>query len=139
MSATPAPDLTNPAMSEVIDHYMKGLALFGQNRHLEAIEEYKKGLAIDPSHTDSLLALATAQMNAGLLDDAVATGKQLTSLDAEDPFAHTTLSMIYQRKGMIEEAEKEQAKARMLSWKQELKQNPNAQPPGPPGGVGVAQ
>lgn len=126
-------------MSEVIDHYMKGLALFGQNRHIDAIEEYKKGLAVDPEHTDTLLALATAQMNAGLLDDAIATGKRLTGLDPEDPFAHTTLSMIYQRKGMIDEAEKEQAKARMLSWKQELKQNPNAAPPGPAGGMDVIQ
>ena len=35
--------------------------------------------------------------------------------------------------------EKEQAKARMLSWKQELKENPNASPPGPAGGMGVIQ
>ena len=37
--------------------------------------------------------------------------------------------MFYQRKGLIPEAEKEQAKARMLNWKQELKTNPNAPPP----------
>lgn len=126
-------------MPEAIDHYMKGLKLFGQSRHLEAIEEYKRVLELEPQHTDALLALATAQMNAGLLDEAIASGRHLIELDAEDAFAHTTLSMIYQRKGMIDEAEKEQAKARMLSWKQELKQNPNAPPPGPAGGMGVIQ
>ena len=78
-------------------------------------------------------------MNANLLDEAIETGKKLIELDQEDPFAHTTLSMIYQRKNMIDEAEKEQAKARMLSWKQELKTNPNAPPPGPAGSMDVIQ
>lgn len=126
-------------MADVTDHYMKGLKLFGQNRYLEAIEEYRKALAVDTARTDVLLALATAQMNAQLLDEAIVSGRRLVDLDGEDPFAHTTLSMIYQRKGMIDEAEKEQAKARMLSWKQELKTNPNAPPPGPAGGMGVIQ
>lgn len=124
-------------VADLMQHYMKGLELFGQNRHREAIEEYDHALRIEPDRTDVILAKATAQMNAGLLDEAVATGKRLVELDAEDPFAHTTLSMIYQRKNMIEEAEKEQAKARMLSWKQELKENPNAPPPS--GSMGVIQ
>jgi Flp pilus assembly protein TadD len=126
-------------MADATEHYLNGLKLFGQNKHLEAIEEYRLSLAAKPDFTDALLALATAQMNANLLDEAVASGKRLVELDSEDPFAHTTQSMIYQRKDMIDEAEKEQAKARMLSWKQELKTNPNAPPPGPAGGMGVIQ
>jgi tetratricopeptide (TPR) repeat protein len=126
-------------MADATEHYMKGLKLFGQARHLEAIEEYRQALQADPGLTDALLALATAQMNANLLDEAIESGRKLVEIDKEDPFAHTTLSMIYQRKGMIEEAEKEQARARMLSWKQELKTNPNAPPPGPAGGMGVIQ
>lgn len=125
-------------MPSAMDHYMKGLELFGQNKHVEAIEEYRRALELEPDRLDALLALATAQMNAGQLDEAIASGKRLVELDSEDPFAHTTLSMIYQRKGMIDEAEKEQAKARMLSWKQELKSNPNAPPPDT-GGMGVIQ
>jgi len=126
-------------MAAAHDHYMKGLALFGRDEHLEAIDEYRKGLALEPENTEILLAMATAQMNAGRLDDAIATGKRLVELDATDPFAHTSLSMMYQRKGMIDEAEKEQARARMLSWKQELKENPSAPPPGPAGGMDVAR
>ena len=47
--------------------------------------------------------------------------------------------MFFQRKGDIEEAEKEGAKARMLSWKEELKKNPDAPPPGPAGSMDVIQ
>jgi Flp pilus assembly protein TadD len=110
-------------------HYLKGLTLFGEQKHVEAIDEYRKGLELTPDDPDILLALATAQMNANLLDDAVASGKRVVELDGDDPFGHTSLSMIYMRKGMIEEAEKEQATARMLSWRQELKENPDAPPP----------
>lgn len=126
-------------MPDAMEHYMKGLKLFGQNKHLEAIQEYRQALAVQPDFADALLAMATAQMNANLLDEAIASGRRLIEIDGEDPFAHTTLSMIYQRKGMIDEAEKEQAKARMLSWKQELKTNPKAPPPAGAGGMGVIQ
>jgi len=126
-------------MSTKIDHYKKGLALFGQNKHLEALEEYKLCLAEDPDWTDALHAVAMAQMQANLLDEAIATGKRIVELDPEDAFAHTSLSMFYQRKNMIDEAEAEAAKARMLSWKQELKKNPNAPPPGPAGSMDVIQ
>ena len=72
-----------------------------------------------------------AQMHAELLDDAIATGLRIVELDKRDAFAHTSLSMFYMRKGMVEEAETESAKARMVSWKEELKTNPDAKPPGP--------
>ena len=38
----------------------------------------------------------------------------------DDTLAHTSLSMFYQRKGMIAEAEAEGAKARVLDWKRQL-------------------
>ena len=84
-------------------------------------------------------ALAMAHMSAGTLDDAIRIGNEIVAIDKEDAFAHTSLSMFYQRKGMIEEAEKEAAKARMISWKEELKTNPNAAPPGPAGSMDIIQ
>ena len=66
-------------------------------------------------------------------------GKRIVELDPDDAFAHTSLSMFYQRKGMIDEAEAEGAKARMLSWKEELRKNPDAPPPGPAGSMNVIQ
>ena len=122
-------------MADRLEHYKRGLALFGEGKHTEAIAEYEAALALSPNWTDAMHALAMAHMNAGTVDEAIRIGKEIVALDPEDAFAHTSLSMFYQRKGMIEEAEAEGAKARMVAWKAELKENPDAPPPGPIGGM----
>ena len=126
-------------MGEKIEHYKAGLKLFGENKFEEAIAEYKLALESDPDWEDGLHASAMAYMSAGKLDDAIATANHLLTLNPNDPFIHTSLSMFYQRKGMIDEAEAESAKARMASWKIELKTNPDAPPPGPAGSLDVIQ
>jgi len=80
-----------------------------------------------------------ALVDAGTLDEAIRVGKEIVEIDANDAFAHTSLSMFYQRKNLIPEAEAEAAKARMISWKDELKTNPDARPPGPAGSMDVIQ
>lgn len=124
-------------MADKIEHYQKALKLFGENKHEEAIAEYRSALELDPVWTDGLHGLAMAQMHAGKLDDAIETGLKIVEIDKNDAFAHTSLSMFYMRKGMVDEAEKEGAKARMISWKDELKTNPNAAPPGPAGKIPI--
>ncbi len=124
-------------MSNHIEHYQKALKLFGDNKHIEAIAEYEAALAENPDWTDGLHGLAMAQMHAERLDDAIATGLRIVELDKEDAFAHTSLSMFYMRKGMIEDAERESAKARMVSWKEQLKTDPTAPPPGPVGSMDI--
>ncbi len=126
-------------MSEALNHYKQGMGLYGQGKHVEAIREFVAALELRPDWSDCLQALGMAQMNVGRLDDALATLTRVTELAPEDPLAFTSLSMIWVRKENIEEAEKAQAKARMLSWKQDLKQNPNAPPPPGQGGADVLQ
>ena len=126
-------------MADKIEHYKAGLKLFGENKFEEAIAEYSLALEENPDWEDGLHAIAMAYMSAGKLDDAIATAKHLLTLNPNDPFIHTSLSMFYQRKGMIDEAEAESAKARMASWKLELKANPDAPPPGPAGSLDVIQ
>ena len=48
-------------------------------------------------------------------------GNRIAELDPDDVLAHTSLSVLYQKKGMIPEAEAEGNKARVLGWKQQLK------------------
>ncbi len=55
------------------------------------------------------------------LDEAIAVAKRIAELDPDDVLAHTSLSVLYQKKGMIPEAEAEANKARILGWKQQLK------------------
>ena len=119
--------------------YLEGLALFGEDRHEEAIERYDASLEVDPEWTEAMHGKAMALMQLERYDEAIAIGLRIVELDPDDAFAHTSLSMFYQRKGMIEEAEAEGAKARMISWKEELKKNPDAPPPGPAGSMNVIQ
>ena len=119
--------------------YMEGLALFGKDQHEEALAKYDEALVIDPEWTEAMHGRAMVLMRLERYDEAIVTGKRIVELDPNDAFAHTSLSMFYQRKGMIDEAEDEGAKARMISWKEDLKKNPNASPPGPAGGMNVIQ
>ena len=52
---------------------------------------------------------------------ALAVAKRIAELDPDDVLAYTSLSVLYQKKGMIPEAEAEANKARILGWKQQLK------------------
>ncbi len=115
---------------------MEGMALFSVGKHADSIEKFRAALAIDPVWDDCLQALAMAQMHSGDLNAALETAKHICEVTPEDPLAFTGLSMIYQRLDRIDDAETAQAKARMLSWKQELKTNPDAQPPA---GINVIQ
>src|ERR1039458_9112979 len=56
-------------------------------------------------------------------DEAIEVAQQITELDPDDVLAHPSLSVLYQKKGMIPEAEAEGAKARVLGWKQQLKKS----------------
>ena len=101
--------------------FVQAIDAFGENKMDEAIGYYQKALDIDPDYQDALHGLARAQFDSGKVDAAIQTAKRLTELDAEDPLPHTSLSMFYQAKGMIQEAEKEGNLARVLGWKQDLK------------------
>ncbi len=101
--------------------FFEAVDAFGENRLAEAIELYRQALAIDPRYQDALHGLARAQFDNGQVDAAIGTAKRLTEIDADDVLAHTSLSMFYHAKGLIEEAEKEGNTARILGWKQDLK------------------
>lgn len=116
-------------MTSHIEHYKKGLGHFGKGAHAEAIAEFRAALDAKPDWLEALHALATAQSKMGEHDAALATIERVIQLDPDDPFAYTSQSIFFQRKGLVPEAEKAQAKARMASWKLELKKNPNAPPP----------
>ena len=113
------------------DAYLEGLKLYGEGKFEEAVQAFDRGLAERPDWTDLLQAKGMAQMNGGHHAQALETLLRVTEMAPEDPSAFTSLSMCYQRLDKIEEAEQAQARARMLSWKQELKTNPNAPPPDP--------
>lgn len=126
-------------MTDRTKHYLAGLKLFGANEHAKAIVEYEAALALSPEWTEAMHALATAHSKLGDQDKAIAIIERIIELEPNDAFAYTSLSIFLQRKGLVPEAEKASAKARMINWKEELKKNPNAPPPTDPGNMNVIQ
>jgi len=110
------------AMPSKEDLYDEAVDLFGDGKPAEAIARYEAALAIDPDFVDAWHGLAMAYSEMQQHDKAIAAGKKLCELAPDDVLAHTSLSRFYQAAGMIPEAEAEGAKARMLDWRRQLKE-----------------
>jgi tetratricopeptide (TPR) repeat protein len=89
-----------------------------------ALAKLNDALALDPACFAAWHALAEVQFAARNLDAALAAGLQAHALRPADIHVNTSLSRIYMEKGDKPTAEHYGAQARMLSWKDELKQPP---------------
>jgi DNA-binding SARP family transcriptional activator len=85
------------------------------------VERFEAILKLEPEHAEAIHGLIRALEDAGRIDDALDAVTRLIEADPDDVLAMTRLSMIYQHKGMIAEAEAAAAKAKILGWKQELR------------------
>jgi Flp pilus assembly protein TadD len=72
---------------------------------------------------DAMHGLIRALQEQKQFDAAIAVAHRLLELDPEEVLAHTGLSILYQHKGMIAEAEAEALKAKLLGWRQYLAQS----------------
>ncbi len=111
------------ARQKAEDHYYAALDLMADGKLEEAVAAYRKSIEIDPSFTEAMHGLARALQDLQRYDEAISVAQKITQLDPDDVLAHTSLSVLYQKKGMIPEAEAEGAKARVLGWKQQLKKS----------------
>ena len=102
-------------------HYYAALDLVLEGHHEQAVGEYRQAVAADPRFTDALHGLSRALQDLNRLDEAIEVAQQISEIDPDDILAHTSLSILYQKKGMVPEAEAEGNKARVLGWKRELK------------------
>ena len=105
------------------DLYYAALDLMAEGQLEKAVVEYQASLVADPSFTEAMHGLARALQDLQRYDEAIAVAQRLAELEPDDILAHTSLSVLYQKKGMIPEAEAEGNKARILGWKQQLKKS----------------
>lgn len=103
------------------DHYYAALDLMADGQLDGAVAEYQRSISADPTFTEAMHGLARALQDLEHYDEAIVVAQKIAEIDADDVLAHTSLSVLYQKKGMIAEAEAEGAKARVLGWKQQLK------------------
>ncbi len=115
--------MPDDARQKAEDHYYAALDLFADGDHERALEEYKQSVEADPSFTEALHGMARALQDLNRLDEAIEVSNRIVEADPDDVLAHTSLSVLYQKKGMVPEAEAEANKARVLGWKQQLRKN----------------
>ena len=113
--------MTSQAPQSAEDHYYAGIDFFGEGKLAEAIAEYTRALELDPKLSDALHGLAQAYHAQQDFDRSIETARRILALDPDDILAWTTISRAFQRKGMVPEAEEAGNKARILGWKQQLK------------------
>ena len=104
------------------DHYYAGIDFFGEGKIEEAIAEYNRALELDPKFSDALHGLAQAYHAREDFDRTIEAARRILELNPDDILAWTTISRAYQRKGMVPEAEEAGNKARILGWKQQLRE-----------------
>ncbi|MBI2504807.1 MAG: tetratricopeptide repeat protein [Candidatus Latescibacteria bacterium] len=94
--------------------YKSGMGKFVRQDFAGAIEEFKKAVELDPQYGDVHQSMAHAYEKLGDLDAALAAAQQAAQCSPDDFLVHTSLSILYQRKGMIPQAEAEKAIAAQL-------------------------
>ena len=107
------------------EFFEQAVNAFGDDKLDESISLYRQALEIDPNYQDALHGLGMALFNHGRLEEAAEAAKRLIAIDGDDVLAHTSLSMIYQAQGRIEDAEKEGNLAKILGWKADLRKDKN--------------
>jgi len=106
--------------------YDRGLDLVAEEDHPGAAAAFREALALDPGLLEAMHGLVRALQDCGEYDQAFATAHDLIARDPDDPLAHTSLSILYQHKGMVPEAEAAALKAKLLGWKRELRETLNS-------------
>ena len=103
------------------EQYHAALELLAVGEAEHAVEGFKSSLACDPRFLDAMHGLIRALQDAGRYDEGIAAARELARQDPDDVLAHTALSILYQHKGMVPEAEEAGLRAKLLGWKQQLR------------------
>jgi tetratricopeptide (TPR) repeat protein len=93
--------------------------------HDAALEKLKRAVDTAPDAFEAWHALAEINFNLRRFDAALAAAEHALQVRPDDLFINTTLSRIWMEKGDKARAEKFGAQAKILSWKDQLK-NPDA-------------
>jgi Flp pilus assembly protein TadD len=123
-SKTPTRELAEQKYHEALD-------LVASGDSTAAAASFREALDLYPDLLDAMHGLIRTLQDAADYDQAIAVAQQLIVRDPDDPLAHTSLSILYQHKGMVPEAEAEALKAKLLGWKLELREShaANRSPP----------
>jgi tetratricopeptide (TPR) repeat protein len=97
---------------EAFQHYTRA-------EFADAIDAYRRCLELDAGLANAWSGLAMALARSDDLDGAIEAARKAIELEPDEPLGHTSLSMFYQQKGMIPEAEDEKALATRLTMQRQ--------------------
>src|SRR5438309_11979422 len=103
------------------DYYYAALDLVAEGHHEQAVEQYQKSLASDPTFTEAMHGLSRALQDLNRLDEAIAVARRISEFDPDDLLAHPGLAVLDQKKGLTPEVVEEVNKARILECLHQLK------------------
>lgn len=106
--------------------YYDALDRLAEGDAVRAVAGFRAALAADPEFLDAQHGLIRALQDAGQYDEGIAAAQSLAERAPEDVLAYTALSILYQHKGMIAEAEEAGTRAKLLSWKLQLQASASA-------------
>ena len=96
---------------------------FTMGDHAAALKLLDQAVKEDPVSFPAWHAIAEIEFDRGNYAQALAAGSIAVGLKEDDVHIHTTLSRIWMEMGDKEEAEKHGARARVLGWKAQLKED----------------
>ncbi len=101
--------------------YYDALDRLAEGDAVQAVAGFRAALAADPGFLDAQHGLIRALQDVGQYDEGIAAAQALAERAPEDVLAYTALSILYQHKGMIAEAEEAGTRAKLLGWKLQLR------------------
>jgi Flp pilus assembly protein TadD len=102
-------------VSEAKAKYKAGFERFLAGAYDDAAAHYREAVELDPTLAIAWNGLAMSLDRMGDTDGAIEAGRKLVELEPDEALGHTSLSIFYQKKGMIPEAEDEKALAMRLT------------------------
>ena len=89
---------------EEVEWFKKGYNASMAKKYDEAIEYYKKAIAINPNYADAHANLGVNYMQKGKFDEAISNLKEAIEIDPMNAGAHFNLGLVYDKKGKVDEA-----------------------------------
>ena len=96
---------------------------FTMGNHQGALEILQQAVNLDPACFAAWHAIAEIQFDTGNYEAALEAGSIAVGIKEDDIHIHTSMSRIWMELGNKDEAEKHGARARVLGWKEQLKDN----------------
>lgn len=110
-------------MPSSIEMYDEAIKLEEQGERAAALDKLRALIEQDPDYSLGHAALAVFLRKEEQFDEAVEHAEVVCRLEPNDPFAYVALSLVCQKAGRLEEAERAMAEARNVSLRAHTRQD----------------